>query len=129
MNQKGFTYLESVFALCLLILLLAVIDPAMKAMNESQKMSASHTAGYFLARSMIEQWKTKVIPVASQEKIIDGKKYKVNVTCTMVTEMVEKCEVEIDWEEGVKMKTLTLIGYRFLPVILPQVQSLPASGD
>nr|WP_027417838.1 hypothetical protein [Aneurinibacillus terranovensis] len=120
LNQKGFMYLESVFTLFLLLLLLGVVNQTIETIDQKRMDSQDNTASYLLARSLIEQWKAKGSLVDAEDHFIHGKCYAVRARLMVVSEMVEKCEVEVSWQSsGSEEKKVTMEGYRFAPVNPP----------
>ncbi|GED13377.1 type IV pilus modification PilV family protein [Aneurinibacillus migulanus] len=117
MKEDGFTYIEALLSLALFaIFVLAVQQVLHVSVRERAERSTEATA-YLLAYSLLEQWKAGLV-VETDDREIEGKRYRIQITSTNVTEMVERCEVQVFWEsEWVGERRIGFLGYRFMPLV------------
>jgi type II secretory pathway pseudopilin PulG len=126
LKEAGFSYIESLLALCLLVLLMAAVTPVLESLEHGREDRKNETEGYLLARTAMERWKAGEPASVSEEKIIGGKAFGIEANVLPITAMVEKCEVTVQWKSRTHgPKKYTLTGYRFIPgVSVPSSTSL-----
>jgi Tfp pilus assembly protein PilV len=123
MKEKGFTYLEALFAIVLFSMTVIVMQETFYRVIREREENIHETDAYMLAYSLMERWKAKLV-IEAGEKEIEGRRYKITIVPSSVTEMVEKCEIEVRWKsERIGERYIRFTGYRFTPL-----SSEPFSG-
>jgi Tfp pilus assembly protein PilV len=116
MKEKGFTYLEALFAIVLFSMTVIVMQETFYRVIREREENIHETDAYVLAYSLMERWKAKLV-IEAGEKEIEGRRYKITIVPSSVTEMVEKCEIEVRWKsERIGERHIRFTGYRFTPL-------------
>jgi Tfp pilus assembly protein PilV len=116
MKEKGFTYLEALFAIVLFSMTVIVMQETFYRVIREREENIHETDAYVLAYSLMERWKAK-LAIEAGEKEIEGRRYKITIVPSSITEMVEKCEIEVRWKsERIGERYIRFTGYRFTPL-------------
>jgi Tfp pilus assembly protein PilV len=117
MREDGFTYIEALLSLVLFAIFVLVIQATLYTTMRERAERMAETQGQLLACSLLEQWKAgHTIDAGEREN--GGKRYRIRITPVRVTEMVEKCEVQVLWEsEWTGERRIGFTGYRFTPAV------------
>ncbi|MCI1693716.1 type IV pilus modification PilV family protein [Aneurinibacillus aneurinilyticus] len=121
MKENGFTYMEALLALMLFAIFVLTVQQMLHvSVRERAERSAESTA-YNLAYSLLERWKAG-LAVEANDREIQGKRYRIQTISANVTEMVERCEVQVFWEsEWIGERQIGFSGYRFTPLIRSEI--------
>jgi hypothetical protein len=117
MNESGFAYLEAVFALFLMIGVMAAVEPALQVLKQKTADSTYNTGAYLLAKSTVEKWKADsgILSTPTAKEEINGMVYTITMGVSTLSEMIDRCEVTIGWQVSGTAKSITLTAYRYTP--------------